>query len=101
ENKSLPQLLNFQIYDGNEINKSTLIYDSKNAVEQSFPNFEPKFHTKRSIAIASETWTITFANHPQFETESEEDLSSYIFLGGIIISIILFVLSRSQYLAKT
>lgn len=101
ENKSLPQLLDFQIYDGDEINKNTQLYDSNSDQKQSFPNFEPKFHTTRSLNIANETWTINFTNHPQFETESEEDLSSYIFLGGIFVSIILFALSRSQYMART
>jgi signal transduction histidine kinase len=99
--KTLPQLLNFQIYDGLKSNQKNLLYDSELSKSKNNSTYLPKFNITRKIAIAGETWIINYSNHPQFEAESQENLSVFIFIGGLFVSIMLFILSRSQYMART
>lgn len=98
--KTLPQLLNYQVYDGTTINKSSLLHDSTESTNQLTSSFLPRFHSTQYVTVGGKTWTIIFTNHPQFENESQKFLAPFIFLGGIIVSIIFFKLSRDQYLAK-
>lgn len=96
---TLPEMLNIQIYDQNQTNKANLIYNSKTDDNQLSMSYFPKFITTKNISVAGETWTAIFTNHPEFETE--ENLSFFIFIGGLLVSIMLFMLSRSQYIART
>ena len=101
ESDSLPQLVNFKIYDGSQAANKNLIYDST-SVQNPLPTaYTPRFTMLVPISINGETWTISYSNHPQFDKESQMYLAPLIFLGGILVSIIFFVLSRSQYYART
>lgn len=99
--KSLPQLLNLQVYDGNKITQQDLLYDSKKNTIQMNSTYLARYHTIRTISIVGETWTLIYSNHPQFDDESQDYLSVLILIGGLSVSIILFILSRSQYKART
>ncbi len=99
--KTLPQLLNIQIYDGTQINDRYMLHNSVITNDDGKSNYNPKFKITKTISIAGQVWTIEFSNHPEFESESEEDFSFFIFIGGLFVSIMLFMLSRSQYIART
>jgi two-component system OmpR family sensor kinase len=98
--KTLPQLLNIEIYDNKKINKKTLLHDSRTDNNDANSMYSPKFQITRAFIVAGEPWTIIFSSHPEFESESQEDLSFFIFIGGLLVSIMLFMLSRSQYIAR-
>ncbi len=98
--KTLPQLLNVQIYDGKNITQSTVLHDSRSSMDKANSLYLPKFQVSKSIIVAGEIWTVIFSNHPEFESESQEDLSFFVFIGGLLVSIMLFMLSRSQYIAR-
>ncbi len=100
-NRRIPQLLNYQIYDGTQLNNTNLLHSSRTIIKEEATNYLPRFHDTRHIVIAGRTWTIVFTNQPQFEVESENNLSTLIFIGGLLISLMFFTLSRSQYLART
>ena len=100
ESKGLPLLLNYQIYDGKKLTKANLIHDSRTVTKQPSNNYIPRFQTTRSILVGGEPWTISFTNHQQFDATSQQNLSPFIFIGGLLVSITFFLLSRSQYLAK-
>jgi signal transduction histidine kinase len=99
--KELPRLLTYQIYTGNTTAASQLLYDSSGHKLLTHSTYIPRFHTTSHIAVAGNIWTIQFSNHPQFDVASQKDLPPYIFIGGILISIMFFLLSRSQYVART
>ncbi len=101
EDRRIPQLLNYQIYDGTQLNSTNLFHDSRPITKEEAINYHPRFRDTRHIIIAGRIWTIVFTNHPQFEVESENNLSTLIFIGGLLVSIMFFMLSRSQYLART
>jgi two-component system OmpR family sensor kinase len=100
-NKHFPQLLNYQIYDGTHMNNTTLLHDSRTTTNQNNTNFLPRFNDTRHIDITGRTWTIAFTNHPEFEVESQKDLPFLIFVIGLLVSLMFFMLSRSQYIART
>ena len=97
-NKNLPQLLNYQIYDDSPLQKANILQDT--TIKQVESNYLPRFHMTRTIPVGSQIWTIVFSDHPQFDLESEKNLSTFIFIGGLLVSLIFFVLSRLQYMAR-
>jgi signal transduction histidine kinase len=99
-NRSLPQLLNYQIYDGKQLNSSSLLHNTVLNNSNSDYNFKNKFSATRHIPIAGRIWTTVYSNNQQFDAESENNFSLLIFVGGLFISILFFVLSRSQYVAR-
>ncbi len=98
--KSYPQLLNYQIYDGKQITKKNLLEDSRVLTHYHSGGYLPRFQTTQTATIGDEIWTIHYSNHPQFDIQSQKNLPFFIFAGGFVVSIMLFLLSRSQYIAK-
>lgn len=93
-------LINFQIYDGTKIDQKQLLHDSRLINTEKTAHYSPRYTTIRQIDIAGETWTINFANDAAFEKFSQRGLAPVILLGGFIVSFTLFLLSRSQYIAR-
>lgn len=92
-----PSNINFSIYSGTEIDSENALYSS---IETN-GSYEPAYSTTRTIYIASQPWTIHYESTPQFEIYFEKYLAEFILLIGVIISFILFGLSRSQYKARS
>lgn len=94
------QQIHFQIYDGTKINKSTILYDSKTGAKQANDFSNPRFQKTSTIDIAGEKWTLTFVTNEQFESQSQRNITPFIFGFGLLMSGVLFLLSRSQYVAR-
>ena len=92
-------LINFKVYDGDKPEVAMLLYDSQ-SLKNSTTNYIPRYISHRHINIAGHTWTIEFTNNQQFEVLSQRGLAPIILLSGLILSFVLFVLSRSEYLAR-
>lgn len=101
KNRSFSQLLDYKIYDGTQLDNSSLLANTLSMNSDTNTNFKPQFSAIRHIPVAGRTWTIVYTNNEQFETESESNFSVLIFACGLFISILLFILSRSQYVART
>jgi len=97
--RTLPQLVNYQIYDNEQISKKYLLYDSISNKNQN--TSIPRFKETRKFSIGGTYWIINYTNSAQFDTESSKNFSTIIFLLGLFISIMFFSLSRSQYIART
>lgn len=93
-------LIKYKVYDGDKPNVSNLIYDSTTIKNVTTENYIPRYTTHRHITIAGQTWTLEFNNTPRFETLSQRGLAPIILLSGLILSFILFFLSRSEYMAR-
>lgn len=85
----------FSIYDGADTTAANLIYRSGIA-----PTEEPGYGESERMQVAGRTWTIVYSTSPEFDLVSSAWLVSYIFLGGLAISLILFWLTRSQAAAR-
>lgn len=99
-NRSIPELLNFQIYDSNKTENNNLLYDNISNYKVSYEGF-PRFKDTRSFISGGNTWLINYTNSIQFDLESEKNLPTIIFIGGLLVSLMFFMLSRSQYIART
>jgi len=100
-NKILPQLVNYQIYDSENLTKQYMLYNSSIYHDNKVSFFLPRFREKRQFTVGGNTWTILYTNNPQFDSESAKNFSTIIFVGGILVCIMFFMLSRSQYIART
>ncbi len=96
-------LINFQIYDGIYTNEAQLLHDSRtgSSTNRNDSEANPRYVTKRTIDIAGEKWTIIYENDAQFENQSQRGLAPFILGFGLVISGVLFILSRAQFLART
>lgn len=89
--------VDFEVYDGTEIVPQNLLYSSSD----NDLNHQSSFTTTTTINIAGRTWSLVFTNRPEFTNASEAELVPYIFLGGVIVSLVLFGITRSLARAKT
>lgn len=96
---TLPQLLNYEIYDGTQLSKSSLLNETVQTNSKT-NSFRPRFTAIRHIPVAGRTWTLVYTNNQQFDDESAINFSILIFAGGLLISLLFFTLSRSQYIAR-
>jgi signal transduction histidine kinase len=100
-NRVLPEQINYKIYDNADLTKQYLLYDSNMLYNKNSSLYLPRFMDTRQFVVGGNIWTIQYTNNPQFDLESAKDLSTIIFIGGILVCVMFFTLSRSQYIART
>jgi signal transduction histidine kinase/CHASE1-domain containing sensor protein len=88
--------VDFRVYDGVEIKSRNLLHDSQ-IEEKANTSYDPEYEKTATIEIEGRPWTITFSNRPELLAGSGREFTSWIFLGGAIVSLLLFYLSRSQF----
>lgn len=96
---SIPSL-NFKIYDGTHVTNDKLLYDSSTKKRESVKNYQPVFNETKQVTVNGAMWTILYTNTSDFDSASQANLPPFIFLGGLLISIMFFMLSRAQYIAR-
>lgn len=94
------QQIHYQIYDGDIVNKSTLIHDSSIHSTVSASSQESKYQSSQKLDIAGEQWTIIYSTNAQFDEQSQQKIAPLIFALGLLLSGVLFILSRAQYTAR-
>ncbi len=88
--------VDFQIYDGNTM-PVNLLYRSDNPANAS-PN--PTFGKSETIDVAGRFWQIAFTSRPELEIDSQTNEVPYILFVGLVFSIVLFGVTRSQIRAR-
>ncbi|PAX51656.1 CHASE domain-containing protein [Brunnivagina elsteri] len=96
-------LINVDIYDNQKINSQSLLHSSSTSnywknYWKDYSSHKPKFTTTRNLNIAGRTWTIVFSSRHELEKDSAGEFVPYMILGGVILSFILFGMTRSQVL---
>lgn len=92
--RSIPDM-DVHIYDGEEKNTSTLMFDS--IVEDGEKrNDRPEFTTATRILVGSHHWTVTAVSLPSFEHAGRGKSPMIIFVLGVFISLLLFFIARFQ-----
>lgn len=95
------RLVDFQIYDGKNLNPKNLLHSS----HPNKTNFSSQEHsTTTTIDIAGRPWTIVFTSRPELELTGERGLVPYIAFVGVASSLVLFgvtyLLARAKNVAE-
>ncbi len=87
--------VSFRVYDGEE-KPDNLLYDSGDADT----SHNPRFKFSDTEEVAGRHWTIAYATKPSFEGPSNQPFVKYTLLVGTFLSLLFFVVSRAQVLAR-
>ncbi len=84
----------FNIYV-ESVSPENLLYSSTNNTRSN-----PLYSSTRELTIADKKWIFTFSSLTAFENASENKLLSTILAGGVIISLLLFLINMIQLRAR-
>ena len=88
----------FRVYDGTIRSAATLLHDSRRVGNQSSGG--GRFSATREMDVYGRTWTIDVTSLPAFEQSSDRWLAPAVALLGTIVSVLLYVVTRSQVRAR-
>jgi PAS domain S-box-containing protein len=77
--------LHLDIYDGNSISESNLLYRSDSSL-----NSNPKFKAVSDLVFNNHQWKLVIFSLPSFEQNIDEDKPRFILILGLTISILAF-----------
>jgi signal transduction histidine kinase/ActR/RegA family two-component response regulator len=86
-----------RVYDGETMDEKTLLYDSAGA--ESSPIVVPDLLTQVVMEVAGRTWTVSVQARPVFR-ETAASLVPSIFITGLAVSLLLFLLTRAEARAR-
>lgn len=87
--------VDLEIYDGNELSRSALLYDS-NPARGTRLDERPAFENVETLDINHHPWTLLVTSLPPFEATIPRQKSRLMLQGGTAISLLLFMLVWSQ-----
>jgi len=93
------QGIDFQVFDGAKPEAADLLYDS--ARSSNDVAGASRFGSSTTIPVADSPWTLHFTTNSDFEAGSATNFSTFTLLGGGLLSLILFLVTRSQTRAQT
>ncbi|HEY0592286.1 MAG TPA: CHASE domain-containing protein [Thermoanaerobaculia bacterium] len=85
--------VDFEIYDGLQIDPDTLIHRS--TPERDAP-YRPLLTTSRTLESADRVWTMRFQTRPEFDRSSSRNQVQLFFFGGLAFTAALFWMTRRQ-----
>jgi signal transduction histidine kinase len=95
--------IDFEVYDGADVESSSLLYDEDGVQRAAEPGYDPLFSKESRIGVAGRDWTLYFATLPGFKRDAESNLPAFVLASGVGASILLFGISwmlvRSRLLA--
>ncbi|BAZ37797.1 GAF sensor hybrid histidine kinase [Calothrix sp. NIES-4101] len=93
-------LINVDVYDNTTISPEHLLHSSSaNNYWNNYWNNSSataKFKTTKNLNIAGQNWTIVFSSRRELETDLSSHYLPYMQLAGVTLSLILFIMVRSQ-----
>ncbi|HMG73466.1 MAG TPA: CHASE domain-containing protein, partial [Pyrinomonadaceae bacterium] len=90
--------IDFQIFDGAKAEAAALLYDS--APRPNDLVSASRFGSTTTIPVAGSPWSLHFTTNGDFETGSATNLATFTLLGGGLLSLVLFQVTRSQTRAQ-
>ena len=91
--------IDFQVFDGSKADPDNLLYNSApatNSVSEA-----SRFSVTTTLPVAQRSWTLNFRTNRDFEAGSGTNLAMPTFLSGVMLSVLLFAITRSQTRART
>jgi PAS domain S-box-containing protein len=92
--------IGFRVYDGVGQDPKNLLHVSAGLNGHEAKHLG-RLTSVRNVVIARRPWTIVFQTTPAFERFSSKDLVPFIFTIGSLMSILLYVITRSQSRARS
>jgi light-regulated signal transduction histidine kinase (bacteriophytochrome) len=92
--------VDFKVYDGDESLENELMYDTRRVRGAVNNSFSPRFVSLQKIDVAGRTWTLNFEESVEFNRASGTTLTPLVLIGGGLISLVLFGVTRSQVRAR-
>src|SRR6266550_9133855 len=89
--------IDFQVFDGAKPEAADLLYDSARPNDVVGAS---RFGTNTTIPVAGGPWSLQFASNSDFETGSATSFATFTLLGGGLLSLVLFQVTRSQTRAQ-
>ena len=91
--------IDIRLYDGLEPKADNLLHDT--ATDNAGPgNDQPRFTTLSEVQVAGRPWTVAFASRPEFASAASAKSLYSTFVGGVLITLLLFGLTYSQVNAR-
>ena len=90
--------LAFRVMDGLSTDTSRLLYDSEPDTLRRLRR--PAYSVLDTVTIAGRSWTLEFETLPAFERASGQVLVPLIAVVGVMVSFLLFRVTRSQVMAR-
>lgn len=82
--------LDYEIFDGDEISASTLMYDSDHLIDSTRNS---RLQTSTGIDIAGHHWRMQVGSYPSFENRLDMHRTTLILQGGITVSLLMTLLT--------
>ncbi|HEY0970640.1 MAG TPA: CHASE domain-containing protein [Gemmatimonadales bacterium] len=97
-----PPLLAFRVYDGLSTDESALLYDSRSdsLAMATGPGWRPAFVRVDTMPFHGHQWTVEYSSLPTIEERSGRIVAPAIALGGVVVSVLLFLLTRAEVRAR-
>ena len=89
--------IDIRLYDGPQPADENLFYQTAAAGADSSL---ARFTASSTVEVAGRTWTIAFASHPAFISATNRNVLYFAAIVGVIISLLLFALTRLQVRAR-
>ena len=91
--------LDFKIYDGEQMTDENLMYDSKFARAGQRGSDASRFSRIVPLEFGQHLWTIRYTEREEMAGASGTALTPYVIGGGLLVSLLLFGVTRSQVAA--
>jgi signal transduction histidine kinase len=97
--------IDFEVYDGKDASSSSLLYDNNGVRSGGEKGDAALFSEERQVRVigtrsGSREWTLYFATLPAFERGVKSNLSAFVLVSGVTVSLLLFgitwMLARSR-----
>jgi PAS domain S-box-containing protein len=92
------QGIDFQVFDGVKPEAAALLYDS--ARSPNDVGGASRFGASTTIPVADSPWTLHFTTNSDFEAGSATNFATFTLPGGVLLSLVLFLVTRSQTRAR-
>jgi len=93
--------IDLQLYDGPQPSSENLLADTASASVGAGRLTRPRFTTTNIVEVAGRTWSIGFASRPEFGSAANRTTLYYTALGGLLMTVVLFVLTYLQVSARS
>ncbi|HKY04176.1 MAG TPA: CHASE domain-containing protein [Blastocatellia bacterium] len=91
-----PPRIDFKVFDSPDMNSEGLLHDSSLGLASE----SPRFTQVVPVEVAGRNWSIAFTTRPEFDLASGSEMPLLILVVGLVISGVLFAVTRSQTQAR-
>ena len=82
--------IDFEVYDGRHAAVSPLLYDNDGVERAGQKVADPLFSEESRIEVAGRQWSLYFATLAVFEKDVQSSLPTFVLVGGVALSFLLF-----------